>query len=55
MQELIILLVFLVAVGYLVRRAMQSLARPKTGGCGKNCGCETNATSSTPNLLNSNK
>ncbi|RIV23536.1 FeoB-associated Cys-rich membrane protein [Fibrisoma montanum] len=51
MQELVILLVFLAAVGYLIRRAVQSLARPKTGGCGKNCGCDTKTTPATPERL----
>ncbi len=40
MQELIIFLVFAVAVVYLGRRVYQSFAK-KEAGCGKGCGCAT--------------
>lgn len=42
MQELIILLVFLVALGYLGRRMYRSFAK-KQAGCGKGCGCAMDA------------
>ena len=38
-QQLIVLLIFLAAVGYLGRRAWLSLRRPAQAGCGKGCGC----------------
>ncbi|MFB9296093.1 FeoB-associated Cys-rich membrane protein [Persicitalea jodogahamensis] len=38
-QQLIVLLIFLAAVGYLGRRAWVSLRRPAQAGCGKGCGC----------------
>ncbi|MBC7569221.1 MAG: FeoB-associated Cys-rich membrane protein [Spirosoma sp.] len=38
MQQLIILLIFALALAYLGRRAYRSLAQ-KQAGCGKNCGC----------------
>jgi len=39
MQQLIILLIFALAMAYLGRRAYRSLARKQAAGCGKNCGC----------------
>ena len=38
MQELIVLLIFAVAVIYLGNRAYRSFAK-KEAGCGKGCGC----------------
>lgn len=38
MQELIIVLIFAVALGYLGRRAYRSFSK-KEAGCGKGCGC----------------
>ena len=38
MQELIVLLIFAVALVYLGNRAYRSLSRKETG-CGKGCGC----------------
>ncbi len=45
MQELIIVLVFVLALGYLGSRAYQSFFKKKAG-CGKGCGCATDAKSS---------
>jgi hypothetical protein len=42
MQELIILLVFALAVAYLGNRAYQSFSK-KEAGCGKGCGCAADA------------
>ncbi|AUD02740.1 FeoB-associated Cys-rich membrane protein [Spirosoma pollinicola] len=42
MQELIIFLIFAVALGYLGNRAYQSFTAKKAG-CGKGCGCATDA------------
>jgi len=39
MQQLIVFLIFLTAVGYLGWRTWVSLRRPAQGGCGKGCGC----------------
>ncbi|WP_461093158.1 FeoB-associated Cys-rich membrane protein [Spirosoma gilvum] len=39
MQELIIFLVFAVALAYLGRRAYRSFFASKQAGCGKGCGC----------------
>jgi hypothetical protein len=38
MQELIIFLVFAVAIGFLANRAYKSFSK-KEAGCGKGCGC----------------
>ena len=38
MQELIVLLIFAVALAYLGNRAYRSLSK-KDAGCGKDCGC----------------
>ncbi|GAB3884964.1 FeoB-associated Cys-rich membrane protein [Spirosoma agri] len=46
MQELIIFLVFAVALGYLGSRAYKSFFK-KQAGCGKGCGCTTDAKKST--------
>lgn len=46
LQQIVVLLVFLAALGYLGYRCWQSLRRPDTGGCAKGCGCDT-ATKST--------
>ncbi len=40
MQELIVLLIFVGALGYLGNRAYQSFFK-KEAGCGKGCGCAT--------------
>ncbi|WP_460983326.1 FeoB-associated Cys-rich membrane protein [Spirosoma fluminis] len=40
MQELIIFVIFAVAIGYLGSRAYRSFSR-KQAGCGKGCGCAT--------------
>ncbi|SOD81868.1 FeoB-associated Cys-rich membrane protein [Spirosoma fluviale] len=45
MQELIIFLIFAVAVGYLGNRAYRSFSAKKAG-CGKGCGCATDASTS---------
>lgn len=53
MQELIVLLIFAVALIYLGNRAYRSFAGKKTG-CGKGCGCAADAqaiSSSTPENL----
>ncbi|MFD2935216.1 FeoB-associated Cys-rich membrane protein [Spirosoma flavum] len=42
MQELIIFLIFAGALGYLGNRIYQSFAQKKAG-CGKGCGCATDA------------
>ncbi|WP_460963380.1 FeoB-associated Cys-rich membrane protein [Spirosoma litoris] len=42
MQELIIFLVFAVALAYLGRRMYRSFSK-KQAGCGKGCGCATDA------------
>lgn len=42
MQELIVLLIFAVAVVYLGNRAYRSLSK-KDAGCGKGCGCAADA------------
>ena len=39
MQQLLVILIFLTAVGYLGWRAWKSLRRPQAGSCGKGCGC----------------
>lgn len=49
MQELIILLIFAVAVIYLGNRAYQSLAK-KEAGCGKGCGCAADTQAKTRTL-----
>ena len=46
MQELIVLLIFAVAVIYLGNRAYRSFSK-KEAGCGKNCGCETDSKATT--------
>ncbi|WP_338876903.1 FeoB-associated Cys-rich membrane protein [Spirosoma sp. SC4-14] len=38
MQEIIIILVFIAAIGYLASRAYRSFSK-KQAGCGKGCGC----------------
>ncbi|WP_420149557.1 FeoB-associated Cys-rich membrane protein [Spirosoma sp.] len=43
MQELIIFLVFLAALTYLGNRAYRSFFAKKKAGCGKGCGCATDA------------
>ncbi|GAB3575176.1 hypothetical protein GCM10027578_38940 [Spirosoma luteolum] len=52
MQELIIGLIFLVALGYLGRRIYRSLDT-RRAGCGKGCGCA--ADNRTPAVVNSRK
>lgn len=42
MQELLILLIFTVAVGYLGWRTYRNFSA-KQAGCGKGCGCATDA------------
>ena len=42
MQELIIMLVFALALGYLGNRVYRSFAR-KQAGCAKGCGCAADA------------
>lgn len=42
MQELIVLLIFAVALAYLGSRAYRSLSK-KDAGCGKGCGCAADA------------
>ena len=49
MQELIVLLIFAVAVVYLGSRAYRSFSR-KEAGCGKNCGCETDSKAKTVSI-----
>ncbi|UFH52230.1 FeoB-associated Cys-rich membrane protein [Spirosoma sp. KNUC1025] len=44
MQEVIIVLVFLAALGYLGRRAYRSFFAKKQAGCGKGCGCAADTT-----------
>jgi hypothetical protein len=39
-QQLIVILLFLVALGYLAQRAWKAYHRKNTGGCAKGCGCE---------------
>jgi hypothetical protein len=41
LQQILVLLFFLSALGYLGWRTWQSVSRRKAGGCGKGCGCET--------------
>ncbi|MFD2571990.1 FeoB-associated Cys-rich membrane protein [Spirosoma soli] len=48
MQEFIIILVFVAAVGFLAVRAYRSFSK-KQAGCGKGCGCATNTTVSVSN------
>ncbi|QHV96734.1 MULTISPECIES: FeoB-associated Cys-rich membrane protein [Spirosoma] len=45
MQEFIIFLIFAFAVGYMGNRAYRSFFK-KQAGCGKGCGCETDAKTS---------
>ncbi|WP_425291065.1 FeoB-associated Cys-rich membrane protein [Spirosoma linguale] len=45
MQELIIFLIFAVAIAYLGNRAYQSFSAKKAG-CGKGCGCATDTRAS---------
>ncbi|QJW90209.1 FeoB-associated Cys-rich membrane protein [Spirosoma taeanense] len=40
MQELIIFVIFAVAIGYLGSRVYRNFAK-KQAGCGKGCGCAT--------------
>lgn len=42
MQELIIFLIFAAALAYLGNRAYRNFSAKKTG-CGKGCGCATDA------------
>jgi FeoB-associated Cys-rich membrane protein len=46
MQELIILLIFGVALVYLGNRAYRSFSK-KEAGCGKGCGCAADSTAKT--------
>ena len=46
MQELIVLLIFAVALAYLGNRAYRSFSK-KEAGCGKGCGCAADAKSTT--------
>ncbi|GAB2799028.1 hypothetical protein GCM10027275_51010 [Rhabdobacter roseus] len=39
-QQLIVIVLFLAALGYLAQRAWKTYARKDTGGCAKGCGCE---------------
>jgi hypothetical protein len=39
-QELIIWVLFGVALGYMAYRALKAVSRKNTGGCAKGCGCE---------------
>ncbi|MPR32951.1 FeoB-associated Cys-rich membrane protein [Cytophagaceae bacterium SJW1-29] len=41
MQQIIVLLIFAGALGYLGTRLWKTLRRPATGGCAKGCGCST--------------
>lgn len=45
MQDLIIFLIFAVALAYLGNRAYQNFSAKKAG-CGKGCGCATDAKAS---------
>ena len=45
MQELVIFLIFAAALAYLGNRAYQNFSAKKTG-CGKGCGCATDANAS---------
>ena len=57
MQQLLVILIFLAAVGYLGWRALVSLRRPAQGGCGKGCGCgapEKSVTARKPAALGEN-
>ncbi|MCE7058992.1 FeoB-associated Cys-rich membrane protein [Dyadobacter sp. CY343] len=38
-QEIIILLLFLAAAGYIAWRAWKAFDSKNTGGCAKGCGC----------------
>jgi hypothetical protein len=49
MQELIIFLIFAIALGYLGSRAYRSFSK-KEAGCGKNCGCTTDSAAKTVTL-----
>ena len=42
MQTILIILLFLTAIGYMGSRAYRTLSR-KDAGCGKGCGCSTDA------------
>lgn len=46
-QQIVVIVLFVVALGYLGYRSWLSLGRPQTGGCAKGCGCETNTGPST--------
>jgi hypothetical protein len=46
-QQAIVLLVFLAALGYLGIRMWKSLRRPAAGGCAKGCGCASPEQSAT--------
>ncbi|WP_247235393.1 FeoB-associated Cys-rich membrane protein [Telluribacter sp. SYSU D00476] len=39
-QQILVILIFVVALGYLGWRTWQSMNRRNAGGCGKGCGCE---------------
>ncbi|HEV7350214.1 FeoB-associated Cys-rich membrane protein [Telluribacter sp.] len=39
-QQIVVILIFLIAAGYLGWRVWKSFARKQTGGCAKGCGCE---------------
>ena len=39
-QQLIVIILFLAALGYLAQRAWKAYYRKNTGGCAKGCGCE---------------
>ncbi len=40
-QQIVVLLIFLAALGYLGWRSWVSFRRTETGGCSKGCGCAT--------------
>ncbi|QJD80510.1 FeoB-associated Cys-rich membrane protein [Spirosoma rhododendri] len=54
MQELIIGLIFAVALFYLGRRAYRSFFSKKAG-CGKGCGCATDTSAPTVRILEKGK
>ncbi|GAB3166349.1 FeoB-associated Cys-rich membrane protein [Telluribacter humicola] len=47
-QQIIVILIFVVALGYLGWRTWKSLDRRNSSGCGKGCGCEVDKVTISP-------
>lgn len=47
-QQVIVILIFTAALGYLGTRMWKTLRRPAAGGCAKGCGCSAPGHSDSP-------